>query len=170
MGDSAGGNLALIAAYGPGTASVASSCGGDAVTPAGVIAVAPSVDLGEFWSAASVPGGAPSFPEVYTGGTPSEFPDRYAAASPLRLIRPGLPPTLLIAGSIDHVVHLTSVEDFAKRLGAVGVDCSLVVIPYADHGFDGVPNAYAGQIVEGVVAAFIASRSGGAAWSGGSCA
>ena len=38
-------------------------------------------------------------------GTPAEFPDRYALASPIRFVGPDLPPTYLLTGANDHCLY-----------------------------------------------------------------
>ena len=169
MGDSAGGNLVLMAAYSPDATAMTSSCGGTVPVPAGVVAVAPAADLTAIWRDDSISAGGSRFPEAYIGGTPSAFPDRYAAASPNTLIRPGLPPTLLIQGSIDHLVAPGLARALAIQLRAANVDCALLVIPFADHGFDGDPDGYGAQIEETVVPAFVAAHTGGPEWPGPAC-
>lgn len=68
------------------------------------------------------------FPEIYVGGTPSEFPDRYAAASVGRLIRPGLPDTLLITGANDSLVRVERIRAFETHLRAAGTDLRLAFL------------------------------------------
>ncbi len=172
VGDSAGGNLALMGAYGVGTSQWTSSCGGTggaAPRPVAVIAIAPTADLGGIWQDGTISAAGLRFPEAYIGGTPSADPSAYELASPFSLIRAGLPPTLVISGAIDHLVHLGRVTELTDRLRAAGVDCSLVVVPFADHGFDGAVNGYGAQVEESILPRFIAAHTGGAAWNGPAC-
>jgi acetyl esterase/lipase len=169
MGDSAGGNLALMAAYGAGTTQWTSSCGGTPPTPAAVIAIAPTADLAGIWEDFTIAAAGQRFPEAYIGGTPAEFPSRYQLASPFSLIRAGLPPTLVVTGNIDHLVHLGRVTELTDRLQVAGIDCSLIVVPFADHGYDGSANGYGAQVEETILPRFIAAHTGGPAWQGPAC-
>jgi acetyl esterase len=169
MGDSAGGNLALMAGYAAGTNQLTSSCGGAPPRPAAVVAIAPAADLVGIWADDTLSAAGVRFPEAYIGGPPPEFPDRYRVASPFSLIQPGLPPTLVITGDIDHLVRLGRVTELTYRLHFAGDDCTLVVVPYADHGFDGAANGYGAQIEESILPKFIEAHTGGAAWAGPAC-
>ena len=48
----------------------------------------------------------------------------------------GLPPAFIGVGTLD-LFHDEDV-DYAQRLNAVGVNCELIVVPGAFHGFDGI--------------------------------
>ncbi|MGI8704181.1 MAG: alpha/beta hydrolase [Candidatus Limnocylindrales bacterium] len=160
MGESAGGSLALLAAYAAGTGQLAPSCPGDPIIPAGVIAVAPAADLVGIWQDATIVAEDRRFPEAYIGGPPSEHPDRYELASPFRLIRADVPPTLLIAAENDHLVRLARVTAIADALKAAGASYRLLVAPFVDHGFDGPPNGFGARLEEAVVAAFLVDVAG----------
>jgi acetyl esterase len=159
VGESAGGNLALMAAYSAGTGNVPSSCGGLPAPPAAVVAISPTADLPGMWRDASLSLDGVTFPEAYIGGTPAQFPDRYDRASPMWLIRKDVPPTLILAGSIDHLVHLERTTIVSDLLKAAGADSTLVVVPFADHGFDGPPNAFGQQLEDQLLPAFIRART-----------
>lgn len=155
-GESAGGSLALLAGYAAGTDLLSPSCPGEPVVPAGVMAIAPAADLAGIWADRTLTHEGRPFPETYVGGPPSEFPDRYDLASPGRLLRPGLPPTLLIAGANDHLVRLARVASIHDGITAAGSQSRLVIVPFADHGFDGFPNGFGAQLEENVLPAFVA--------------
>ena len=164
MGDSAGGNLALVAAYAPGDRSagaLAPSCDVAPTAPAGVIAVYPTADLVATWADVRELGEDPPFPEIYTGGTPTAVPDRYEAASVQHLIRAGLPATLLITGTNDLLVRVERMRDLAARLRAAGSAVELVEVPFADHAFDGPPNGFGMQLEETLLPAFMARLAAG---------
>jgi acetyl esterase/lipase len=159
VGESAGGSLAMVAGYAAGTNQLASSCPevGPPVVPAGVFAIAPAADLEGIWQDASIhdfSGGR--FPEGYIGGTPDQFPDRYAAAEPFRLLRPDLPPTVILTGESDHFVRLERSISVADRIRAAGAQVELLVAPFAGHGFDGEPNSFGAQLSERLVPDFVA--------------
>jgi acetyl esterase/lipase len=169
MGDSAGGNLALLAAYRQPPGDFASSCGGDAAMPIGVVAVAPTADLAGIWADATIWTDGLRFPEAFVGGPPGQFPDRYRAASPVDRIREGLPPTLLITGAIDRLVRPARTRELAVAVARAGGSCSLLVVPLADHGFDGAADGYGSQIEETILPRFVRSLTDGPAWPGPSC-
>jgi acetyl esterase/lipase len=159
VGESAGGNLALMAAYSAGTGKVPSSCGADPAPPRAVVAISPTADLKGIWQDASLALDGATFPEPYIGGTPAQFPDRYDRASPMWLIRKDVPPTLILAGSIDHLVHLERTTIVSEQLKAAGARSTLVVVPFADHGFDGPPNAFGQQLEDQLLPAFIRANT-----------
>lgn len=157
-GESAGGSLALVAGYAAGTDDIASSCpdAGSAPKPAAVVAIAPAADLAGIWADGTIFDlQGRLFPEAYIGGAPAEYPDRYEAASPFRLLRAGLPPTLIVAAEGDRFVHLERITSLVDRIRAAGSDCDLVVAPFTEHGFDGEPNSFGDQLVEPVITRFV---------------
>ena len=164
MGDSAGGNLALLAAYGPGdlAAGLAPSCDVTVAPPAGVIAAYPTADLAATWADVRELADETPFPEIYVGGTPSQLPERYEAASVARFIRPDLPPTLLITGANDQLVRVERIRDLAALLRAAGSAVELVEVPFADHAFDGPVNGFGSQLEETLLPEFLARIAVGA--------
>jgi acetyl esterase/lipase len=162
MGDSAGGNLALIAAYEPGSAGqMTASCDVVPRAAAGVIALYPTAELAATWADVREISDETPFPEMYIGGTPSQFPDRYDEASVQHLIRTGLPPMLLVTGTNDLIVRVERMRDLAARVRAAGSAAELVEVPFAEHAFDGPPNGYGMQLEEALLPAFIESLRGG---------
>lgn len=89
------------------------------------------------------------------GGTPSEQPGRYRAASPSELIRPGLPPTLLLFGGRDHIVKPIFNRQAATALRAARVPVISVELPWAEHGFDIVPTGLGAQLAFNVITEFL---------------
>jgi acetyl esterase/lipase len=73
---------------------------------------------------------------AYTGGSPQQFPDRYARIASESHIAAGAPPTLIIVGEADHLVPVDGTYRFAERARSAGIDVDLVAVPYADHVFD----------------------------------
>lgn len=159
MGDSAGGNLALVAAYTPGQALAsgdpAPSCDVTPAPPAGVIALYPTADLAGTWADVRELSDDTPFPELYVGGTPNDFPDRYEAASIQHLVRAGLPPTLIITGTNDRLVRVERIRDVVARLREAGSVVELVEVPFAEHAFDGAENGFGMQLEETIIPAFI---------------
>ncbi len=155
VGDSSGGNLALMAAYAPRTAGAYGSCQERAPVPAGVVAIAPAADLEGIWRDDTIVATGQRFPEAYVGGTPAEYPDRYLAASPISLIRAGVPPTLLITGANDQLVRPERTIALGRLLADAGSTCQILVVPFADHGFDSAPNGFGAQIEEALLPSWI---------------
>jgi acetyl esterase/lipase len=158
VGESSGGSLALVAGYAAGTDAVASSCpdAGAPIVPAGVVAIAPTADLEGIWRDATISDvNGSRFPEAYIGGSPDQYPERYAAAEPFRLLRADLPPTLILGGEIDRLVRVQRLVSFAERIRAAGSTVDLLVAPFAGHGFDGEPASFGDQLVETLVPGFV---------------
>lgn len=89
------------------------------------------------------------------GGTPTQQPRRYLAASPSELIRPGLPPTLLLFGGRDHIVKPVFNHQAAAALRAARVPVISVELPWAEHGFDMVPTGLGAQLAFNVIVDFL---------------
>jgi dipeptidyl aminopeptidase/acylaminoacyl peptidase len=115
IGHSAGGHLALWAAS--VTAAVT-----DVVSLAGVTDLEQAHRLGLSSDATG----------SFLGGTPSDFPERYAAASPMALLPLG-EPMLLVHGDRDENVPVELSVSFAHAARAAGDEVELVVRPGADH-------------------------------------
>jgi len=106
---------------------------------AAVSAVYPVVDPAGFYDNRDPALGGTSRDMVgaYTGGSPQQFPDRYARIASDSHITASAPPTLVILGEADHLVPVGGTYRFVERARAAGVDVQLVGVPYADHVFDG---------------------------------
>ena len=114
-GHSAGGHLALgLGSRRPGTP------GGAAVVPPSlVVAQAPVACLALAHEQRLGSGAV----DLFLGGSPTAYPDRYAEADPLALL-PAPTPAVLVHGADDEVVPLTQSEEYAAASGA-----RLVVVP-----------------------------------------
>ena len=62
------------------------------------------------------------------------------ASSPILLVGPHVPPTLVIHGDRDRFIPLVCSERLCESLTKAGVDNELIVIPGGDHGFDSLGN------------------------------
>ena len=148
MGDSAGGNLAINAGYSAASGNASSSCGGKVPVPLAVIAQYPVLHPAAAWQHGFGGGsasGAQSMLQMYVGGTPSEYPERYAAISADRFISSSAPPTLIIEPGRDHLVPAASVDEFVDRARSRGVEVDLTTIPFADHGYDSLARGSIGD-------------------------
>ncbi len=84
--------------------------------------------------------------------------DQYKAASPINLVRAGLPPTLLIYGGRDNVVEHRYGAMLDERLRGTGNKSVFIEIPWADHAFDdeAISNGLSGQLSRYAVERFLA--------------
>ena len=129
FGRSAGGHLAMLAAYTPGAPRVSAvmSYYGPTDPTAGYNGP-PSPD----------PMDIRRILRDLLGGTPQEHPDDYAQASPITYAGSKRPPTLLVHGGRDHVVKAVFAERMFERLRSGGTDAELLTLPWAEHAFDAV--------------------------------
>ena len=146
-GGSAGGNLAINAAYMANAGTLPSACGGTVPRVRAVSALVPGVTPADLYD-----GTAPFFGsgdrkllDAYIGGSPAQYPDRYRFVSAEAHLSDQTPPTLLLAGGIDHVASTPSIDRFAEVAAARGVAVRLVHFPYGDHGFAAPPNGLGSQ-------------------------
>ena len=156
-GQSAGGGLAMQVAYGLGDGTVTSSCGGAVPQPKAVFALYPPDDFAMAWNLDTGLAAVSSrvFNTGYLGGSPEQFPERYRVTSPVFHVRPGLPPTLIAAGAVDHLVPVAGHAEMVVKLDAAGVPNAWLSVPYGEHGYDLVWGGLGGQITRKVVADFL---------------
>ena len=110
FGHSAGGQLALWAAR--------------RIPLRGVVSAGGVVDLEASWRRQG-PGG---LVEQLLGGSPEQVPERYAAASPARLVPLGVP-QVIVHGTADETVPY----DDGAYVEAAGPEARLVALPGAGH-------------------------------------
>lgn len=147
LGRSAGGQIALAAAYAQKDAAIK-----------GVIAFYTPSDL--VWGYAH-----PTNPlimnskrviENYLGGAPSHIPGRYEAASPLYVVNKTTPATLMIHGGRDELVSPEHDERLSKRLAEAGRPYFYLALPWATHGCDANFSGPCGQLSTYAVERFLA--------------
>jgi acetyl esterase/lipase len=148
LGRSAGGHLALLAAY-------------TADDPAirGVIALYAPTDLlygYDHPARKRIMDGIPLV-ENFLGGPPSTIRDRYAFASPTSHTTRDCPPTLLIHGGRDNLVAPAHSERLAERLKAAGCMCVYMNLPWATHGGDTNFTGPTGQVSTYAIERFLAA-------------
>lgn len=153
-GESAGANLALVAAL-----RVTRDAPG---TLAGVALYYGNYDLTMTPSQRQAASGV-----LITTGCLDWFYDQYAPdaarradpdLSPLYADLRGLPPVMLAVGTADSLIDDTTF--LASRLLAAGVDCDLVIVPGGEHAFDLAPLPECQQAVA-AVDAFLAKQAAG---------
>ncbi len=155
-GSSAGGHLALLAAYTPRHPQLdpADLCEAD-TSVRGVISFYGLPDLRQLGkepgksNAAFVmlgrnlgfvaPEGHYDFPDLARklfGGLPEDVPEVAALMSPITRVGAHCPPTLLLQGTHDHITHLEDVRTLYKALMDVGVPVVYAELPQTEHAFD----------------------------------
>lgn len=147
LGRSAGGHLALLAAY---TAPAP-----DARVQAVVAFYAPT-DLrwGYRHPANPLVIDGPATLRRFTGGTPESKPDVYTRASPIQHVQPPAPATLLLHGLKDQLVRPENARRLLAALPAssrVPPRHQALFIPYAQHGFDYHFNGWGSQVAQVVL-------------------
>jgi len=158
LGRSAGGHLALLAAYAPADPRLPASCDGAGDTSVeSVVAFYAPTDL--VWGYAH-----PARRRVYdsseklrrfVGGPPETTGDLYRLLSPTERVTAASPRTLLIHGGRDQLVGRQHVDLLTDKLHAAGVRYETLIIPYAQHAFDFIFGGLSGQIAEAVVLRFL---------------
>jgi len=82
---------------------------------------------------------------TYTGGTPSEVPERYHAIAGTTAITRQAPPTLVISPLRDSLVPADGVRQFAHAAKQAGVAVDLVEMPLANHSYDQITGSSIGE-------------------------
>ncbi|WP_203992736.1 alpha/beta hydrolase [Sphaerisporangium rufum] len=157
MGQSAGGYLALLAAY-TRAAELPPTCQAPEAKVAAVIAWYAPSDM-----TAPIPASfrlAGPVRRELSGQIWPLAPESARRASPATYLRPGLPPTLLIQGGRDILQPSADTRDFAARLAGAGVRAELVEIPYADHQFDLSWGGFGSQIARHAITAYLRRIAG----------
>jgi acetyl esterase/lipase len=151
LGRSAGGHLALLAAYTSGDVAIR-----------GVVAFYAPTDMiyGYDNPARKRVIDGRAIIEAFLGGKPSVIRTTYELASPLQTAGAGCPPTLLIHGGRDNLVGAIQSEMLAERLAAAGCRHFYLKLPWATHGCDANFSGPSGQISTYVVERFLSAVIG----------
>jgi acetyl esterase/lipase len=161
LGRSAGGHLALMAAYAPADPELPASCDAGDTSVDAVISLYAPTDLvwGYQYPANRWVTDSRAKMRAFVGGPPDQTGDRYRALSPLERVTTSAPRTLLAHGGRDQMVPHGHMGLLAARLRAMGVPCDTLFIPYAQHAFDFVSGGFSDQILEAAMLKFLASSS-----------
>ena len=160
LGDSAGGNLVLNVPYLANAGHLEPSCPGAVPRVSATIALYPVIDLTRVYHHRDfqMAGFARSMTRTYTGGTPEQFPDRYAYASSFTPINRAAPATLLITGLADHLIRPEPARDFVRDSVRAGIMIHYIEVPYAEHSFDAMPGSIGNQIMRQASLKFLAEN------------
>lgn len=157
LGRSAGGHLALLAAYTPDESALPPSCDAPDTSVQAVISFYGPADL--LWGYNN-----PADPDVidgpgtlrrFLGGDPQTAADAFRIASPINHVSADTPPTLLLHGGRDQLVGQHHAELLVERLQSANVPHQAVFIPYAQHGFDYHFSGWGSQIAQPVLLRFL---------------
>ena len=74
--------------------------------------------------------------DILLGGHPKDALSTYQLASPITHVHPGCPPTLLIQGQQDFITPVDATCELYGKLVESGVPAINVVFPWTDHAFD----------------------------------
>jgi acetyl esterase/lipase len=126
LGASAGGHLALLQAYkNSGT-----------VKPAAVISLFGPTDMLDLYHNSQNPDVAPMLTSLL-GTTPLDDPEVYRRSSPVEFVTSSSPPTLLLQGGRDRMVHEGQAKILKKKLDSLKVINELKIYPDEGHGWTG---------------------------------
>ncbi len=146
LGRSSGGHLAELAAFPPNQLGIKA-----------VVAIYAPYDLTEGYNDLPSPDpiGVRTVLSGFLAGTPTTHARRYQQASPSSYVRAGIPPTLLLFGTRDHIVKAAFNREAAAALRAARVPVVSVEIPWGEHGFDMAPAGLGAQLAFSVIVDFL---------------
>jgi acetyl esterase/lipase len=148
IGRSAGGQLAMMAAYSAGEPAIR-----------GVVALYAPPDLRFSYTFPANPAVLDSrgMLKAYLGSDPDNMPQPYLAASPFYFVGSTTPPTLLIHGGRDELVAHEQSERLATRLASYGRRQFLLTMPWATHACDINFSGPCGQLSTYAIERFLAA-------------
>lgn len=154
MGGSAGGNLAMLAAYSTGERALAPTCSVPNVGIRGVINLYGPSDLAFTYANTGSSGFIRPAMERYLGAGPDALRERYRLLSPLTYATSAVP-TLVIIGARDRIIPPEQADALGVALAAAGVSSEVIRIPATDHAFDANWNGLATQIARTKIRSFL---------------
>lgn len=155
MGESAGGNLAMLAAYSMGDKHLSPSTDVPDVLVKAVINMYGPSDMTLFYKNNSSMRYVKDVMNQYIGGSPSEYPERYEMLSPISYVQKNTPPTITFLGTSDRIVPEEQATLLDEKLTKRGVAHELYLLPKVDHGFDANPGSLSTQFAKAKVKAFL---------------
>ena len=155
MGESAGANLALLAAYTAGDPELPPSCQVQDVRIRSVINIYGPTDMALLYRTTGSQSFLPGQIATYIGGPPSEFPERYKMLSPVTHVNADSPPTLTVHGEADRIVPVAQAVALDKALTEAGVFHETYYLPWVDHNFDYIWNNLPSQIARAEIRGFL---------------
>jgi acetyl esterase/lipase len=155
MGYSAGGQLAMLAAFSPGDPQLPPSCDGPAVPVKLVVNLYGPTDLTRGYGESGSLAYAQDALRQYLGGSPAEYPERYRIASPISHIGANTPPSITVLGESDRIITTDQAQILDTALTRAGVPHGTDLLPAADHAFDLNWGGFATQIARAEIKQFL---------------
>jgi acetyl esterase/lipase len=155
LGASAGGTLALLAAYSVGDPRLPPSCAGSPVRVRSVINLYGVPDMPGLYDTSPSRDMVHSDSKRYIGGSPAEFPGRHAAVSPMTYVSAAAPPTISFLGAKDRIVPRGQLAELDAALQRAGAVSEAYLLPATDHAFDINWGGFATQFARAKIAAFL---------------
>ena len=148
IGRSAGGQLALLAAYTANDPSIR-----------GAVGLYPPSDQVFGYENPTNPRvlNSTEVLEGFLAGNPQTAPEAYASASPINFVGPSTVPTLLIHGAKDELVFARQSERLDAKLAAAHRPHFFLRLPWATHGCDYNFNGPCGQLSTYAIERFLAA-------------
>lgn len=159
LGRSAGGAIAIIAAYSAGDARIAPACDVADDPVRAIITMYGPLDLEWGWRQRPFADPILGYQtlETYIGGTPATHLDAYRMASATSWVNASVPKTLLIQGDRDSIVSPHHVELLTQAFARAGLASPRqLLVPFADHGFDYHPGGLGEQLARAEILEFLA--------------
>jgi acetyl esterase/lipase len=161
-GGSAGGSLAMAAGYLADAERTDPECGPSIPHIAAVVAKAPLIDvIGSWYYTSELRDEQRSYLTRYIGGSPRDYPERYAAIDLRHFQFPSNPPTLILGGASDPLLSPEAGGDFVRRAKAAGLEVRRILFPYSGHDFNTTYNSITNQAMRQIIAQFIVDHGAG---------
>ncbi len=152
MGHSAGGNLALLAAY---SRDGLFGAAGPSPPVRCVVNFYGASDLLRLHHSSGSRRYVQECLGRYIGGSPTTAAERYRLVSPLHHVLAGVAPTFTVLGTRDRIVPVDQAGALADALSAAGVSHETSVLPATDHSFDLNWGGFATQVVRARLERFL---------------
>ena len=155
MGNSAGGNLAMLAAFSMGDPRLPPSCDIPTVLVKSVVNLYGPADLTLLYSSSGNLTDAANPLTQYIGGSPTQYPDRYLAVSPISYVGAKTPPTITLLGTSDHDIPTDQARSLDQAFTHAGVPHETYLLPGNDHGFEVNWGGFGAQFARDKIKAFL---------------
>lgn len=157
LGRSAGGHLALLAAYSVNEAALSPGCDAADASVRAVVALYAPTDLkwGYEHPANRLVLDGPGKIRDFVGGTPASAPERIRLASATTHVNSLSPPTLLFHGGRDQLVNDRHMTLLTERLSQHNIPHRALLIPYAQHAYDYNFNGWGSQLTRPLLLNFL---------------
>lgn len=162
IGGSAGGTLAMSAAYAIDAKESALRCGRKLPHVAAVAVKVPLIDaFGSWYNPGELQPLQRSYLVRFFGGPPEQYPERYAAIDLRHQQQPSNPPTLIMGGASDPLLPPQAASEFARRADGAGLKVRHILFPYSGHDFNTRYDGITNQALRQIFAQFLMDNGAG---------